>query len=370
MNNQEQTIFFALLRNALFGSPLNSEDWKDDWSWKPIIEIVEAHVLQTLVVSPMLSLPKEIQPSAEILSTYQQLLGLNIVEHARLNADVVNIFQTISKNGYNPVLMKGQGNATFYQSPYFRKCGDVDVYVGPKDFQNVCRLLETERGFKAGHADVKHMDFCYGEKTEVEIHQFAEIATLPQKNNNYRRLIEDYFRHPEFVEISGRNIPIPPLQFNVLYVFYHMLHHLKMRGVGYRQLCDVACLLHSQYGKYDLDRMKQDIDDLNMMREWQLFGDVFVKYLGLPVEEFPFYKEHPQKKVKRLVQLILEDGNFAKTSGFEYKNKSKIMFKLHSFYVHNLRYYKLARISLPLSLYSYLYIFTRGVKAVFIPEKK
>lgn len=361
--DKEVSLLLALLRNALFQIPLVFDDWKLT-NWDKLYSLIKSHALQTLVAEPIMKLPAGLRPSAQIQNELLQLMALNMVDSARMNNDIAAVFQLLSNQGFAPVLLKGQANAIFYPKPLLRRCGDVDIYIGEKDYDAACRfLIDKVEGTRYKGNNNKHREIMYG-KTELEIHKFAEVPVPPQNPEVYNRLVSEYLSSPDFVEINGKQIPVPPAQFNPIYVFYHLFHHFKIRGVGFRQFCDVALILHRFYGKLDLQRLKRDLEDFGLMDDWVLFGPVFVRCLGLPKEEFPFYKEIPDSKIDKLVQLVAHDGNFARTAGFSYKTKSRFLFKLHSLYVHNLRYWRLAQVSFPLAASVYWFILKRGLKAV------
>lgn len=367
--NKQVSLLFALLRNALFLQPFNIDDWKNV-DWAELYKLIKSHALQTLVAEPVMMLPAELRPSAQIQSELLQLMAMNMAEHARLNADICKVFQLLTERGFHPVLLKGQGIATFYPKPLARKCGDVDIYIGEKDYDAACKFLINDvEGTTGKHESEKHYEIFYG-KTELEIHRYSDVATPPQNNNNYQSLVASYFAKPDFVEIGEQKIPIPPAQFDVVYVFYHMFHHFKLRGVGLRQFCDVAVLLHQLNEKIDLLRMKEDLMDINMLDEWQLLGPIFVKCFGLSKEEYPFYRDVGDDKIKKIIDLVIKDGNFAKTAGFSYKTNSRILYKIHSLYAHSLRYWRMAQLSFPLAINVYWFILKRGVKAVLSGKDK
>ncbi|MBQ0030846.1 MAG: nucleotidyltransferase family protein [Bacteroidales bacterium] len=330
---KEVHLLFALLRNALFRQPFVEDEWKNV-DWNELYQIIKSHTLQTLVAESAIMLPPQSQPDAKVQSELLQLLALNMSEHSRLDADIAKVFGLLTDKGFHPILMKGQGNASFYPNPLFRKCGDADIFVGEKDYNAVCQYLVSEvEGTKASKENDKHQVVFFG-KTELEIHRFAEIASLPQNNDAYQRMVERYFSSPDFVVLAGSSIPIPPHQFLPVYVFHHLWHHMKHHGVGLRQFCDVALILHRLAGKLDLNQLKEDLLSLNIMSEWQLAGNLIVDYLGLPREEFPFYKKAARFRVNAMLKLVIEDGNFSTNRHYRYKTKYLIIKKARSFFIH------------------------------------
>ena len=62
-----------------------------------------------------------------------------------------------------------------------------------------------------------------------------------------------------------------------------------------------------------------------MMSPWQTFGAVLVNHLGLPAEEFPFYR--PDIDSDPVLRFILDDGNFGKTSQYYTNSSSNFLLK-------------------------------------------
>lgn len=336
--NKQVSLLFALLRNALFLQPFNIDDWKNV-DWAELYKLIKSHALQTLVAEPVMMLPVELRPSAQIQSDLLQLMAMNMAEHARLNADICKVFQLLTERGFHPVLLKGQGIATFYPKPLARKCGDVDIYIGEKDYDAACKFLINDvEGTTGKHESEKHYEIFYG-KTELEIHRFAEIVTHPQNNGNYQKLTDFYFSCPDDVVMVEHTIPIPPHQYLPVYVFNHLWHHLKKGGVGIRQFCDLAAILHSLDGKIDLAKLKSDLIAVNLLSEWQLVGSLVVDFLGLPAKEYPFYCKQNRIKQSALLKLVVEDGNFAVNRHYYYKTNYLFVKKARSFFIYIPRYW-------------------------------
>ena len=170
---------FALLRNALFQEPLKVDEWRNV-DWNLLYALVKSHTLQTLVAEAVLSLPDDCCVPLGIRGELTRLMGRNMAEHMRLNADIAKVFHLLVGKGFHPVLMKGQGNAAFYPKTLLRKCGDVDIYVGETDYDAACRFLleNLDNAVLKGESE-KHRVIFWG-KTDLEIHRIAEAPIPPQ----------------------------------------------------------------------------------------------------------------------------------------------------------------------------------------------
>jgi hypothetical protein len=83
-----------------------------------------------------------------------------------------------------------------------------------------------------------------------------------------------------------------------------------------------------------------------MLEVWQLFGNIAVHTLGLPVEELPFMSDTqltPNAEI--LLQHIFDSGNFGRYSSEKRDSKSGyIKRKWHNFWFQMSRLHKLHKI--------------------------
>lgn len=353
MNKQETDIFFSLIRNALWASPQTPSSWTGKWNWKTLLAEVETQALQTLLANSILSLPDSYLPDTDSQNRLTQLLALNMREHVRLNADIARLFDAMHRADIHPILMKGQSLAGYYPNPLFRKCGDVDIYVGEDNMERVAALMEgMEAKRMEKDCSEKHDVYMLG-KTEVEAHRYPEIVSLPQSDSAYQCLVGEYSACCESITIGGTEVAVFPPQFLPLYLCYHIWHHVKTGGIGFRQLCDWTLVLHRLADKLDTERLRSDLQLVGMLPEWRILGSVLVQRMGLPASSFPLYEELPEKKVDCLVRLFVEDGNFSIKHDWLGFKGPYFFRKLRSFCIHTCRYLLLARVSFPVFLRTY-----------------
>lgn len=344
MNKQETNIFYALIRKALFDEAINTSLWGNEWKWDPIIQALKENGLRTLTLEAILSLPHKLQPNAKDVNHLMQIMGHNLQKHDQLNKDICTVFALLESDGFQPILMKGQSIANLYPKPILRKTGDIDIYIG-KDYRKATDILEKELHCKrAGHESKKHLVVCYGQTT-IEIHQYAEILSMPQHNDAYQKLIDSYFAHPSQTTINRRHIPIPPEQIMPLYLFSHLWHHFRDGSVSIRQFCDFAMVLHKHKEQIDKDQLREDLKKAGLLKEWQLAGGLAVNLIGLPKKEFPFYKETDNRKIELLSDFVISDGNSGRNQS-KRANKTRQEYIKHKLTIHGNRAIKLSKISM------------------------
>lgn len=333
MNNPEQHIFFHLLRTALWqrepdATPFQSEDWQ----WRNILIALDNHALLALAADAIMTI-NDMLPSAKQLNPMQ---SMNLMQHCAsvaqthydLNAAVIKSFAQLQQAGCTPILLKGQGLATLYPIKNTRSCGDLDIYVGRTDYEKAKFLFNaqcTPEEIAAVDEDchqyhIKHAGITY------ELHPIAGLSAVASKQKTYERWSENYLKleNCETVNIvttdsgistnvNSTAIPVPNLQFNLVYVFDHLCRHLRFEGVGIRQFVDLAILI-SQIKKvsskdFDLNTLKRDLKGLGLYRAWCVFGAFMVDYLGVSAEEYPLYQKEA-KLPDHILNLIIDGGTF------------------------------------------------------------
>lgn len=113
-----------------------------------------------------------------------------------------------------------------------------------------------------------------------------------------------------FEKLKGTDVSLPPVNFDALFLFFHMVGHFIHGGVGLRQVCDWALFLSARSADIDKERLSREIRFLHMEKFWRLFGGIAVDYLGLSGNEFPDFFFTDKKEMRRAMNLILETGNF------------------------------------------------------------
>lgn len=291
-------------------------------------------------------------------------------EHQLLNENVRKAFDFLQSQGLSPILLKGQGNAARYRDPQLRQCGDIDVYIGKKGYQQACACigqLVGEEAVEQAETSRKHMHVDYG-KTTVELHRIAEYMTNPLINVRYQRLTQYWLCHErtDMVQVGDYQVQVPARQFNVFYVFNHLWHHFVFKGIGLRQLCDWCMILHEAAGKIDTVQLEKDLRQLHLLKPWQIMAHIAVEKLGIRPEEMPLYSEKYQEQTEKVWRLILKGGNFGK---FELQrnphSEPYLVRKVKSFVLHNKNSYRLMTISAEDAFFTYFYFLYIGIGKVF-----
>lgn len=360
-----EQAFWTLLKAGLwnkapqdFDAPLTEEQWK------ALMQMAKEQTLMGVLYDGMNLLPAELQPPQALRMTW--FWSVNKIEQTNrlINRVLVQFLEKLEAEGIRPLLLKGQYNATLYPQPLHRQCGDIDLFVGRKDYPKACTLVR-EWGMSGDEDEesLKHLH-CDWQGVTIELHRVAAIMPWSSKQRYFLQWSEEVLQTSEETFIpttEEKPVRVSNPEFNVLFVFYHMYHHFLNIGVGLRQLCDCARLLHVHAGQIDVKELEERLQQLDLIHPWQVFGTLLVQRLGLPESECPFYKNEEQK-AEKVLAVIEREGNFGRYSGKKKPDTGFFLWlKLKRFLFNSARYPMVMRLFPKDTLQSYgFFIIDRG----------
>ena len=310
--NPQDKHFFELLRAGLWGTPVESKFTRQMLGRYVRIALSQAvlGVVADVIISD--------ESLAGVLDTAEikplrRFVMSNLSTSRTWNITLQKIVQELRSEGIDPYVLKGQGIAQYYPNPDLRQCGDIDIYVGQKDYELTCEIVGAMGAAEDHESDkeiLKHFHTRIG-NVPVEIHRYTDVYYPKRLDRIYQEISDEGLNaEPVIVDIAGFKIKTPPVDFNVFYIFNHLWHHFIADGVGLRQICDWAMLLHNHYGQINLDHLRGMLEKMGLMKQWKVFGNIAVDVVGLPREEFPFYDSSYVKLSEKVYRLVMLEGNF------------------------------------------------------------
>ena len=324
MNAHEQ--LFTLLRAALWKGIADPLCFSEDTDWETIYRFAQQQTVAAILYDGLSTLPAQFQPKPVLLRQWYIHLVKVEQSHKLLNQRLVEATNLLQSEGIRSVLLKGQGIAQNYPNPLRRQCGDIDLYIGKENYKKACdasRKWDSVQEFERD--DIKHCNFQWRGVT-IELHRVANLL------RKFRRWTECHLAgdKPRRWSIEGREVLLPPVNFDALYIFNHAYSHFILGGIGLRQLCDWALYLHTFCNEIDRQQLKRDLNSFGLMRTWQIFGYIAVDYLGSAENDMPFYTKRYEKTAEKVLRYILKDGNFGNYSKTSKPPKTYIRKKLYT----------------------------------------
>ena len=321
MSRSEQDIFFSLLRISLWNretdkSLLQGLLERNDFSWPSILKSIEDHALLGVVADTILSLSEQIPLNDHQKNLIIQYIANSHQIHFKTQQVLVEVFEKFEEIGCNPILLKGEGLAQLYPSRCLRACGDVDVYVGTKDFDKAVACLNAMCEAKdINHAVLSRHDYSVKYKGILfEIHFKPGYATIEKAEQRFQELAS-YWLEPEkcqTITVLGKQILIPAAQYNILYVFEHLARHFRNSELGIRQFLDWALLLEKT--DFQESVLKKNLEELFVLDAWKRLGGVLQE--GLGIEKIPFIDANDRILSKDLIRVVMSRGNFGQQKSY------------------------------------------------------
>ncbi len=257
-----------------------------------------------------IKIPKQI-----LIKWYYQ--SEKIKKHNKLmNCRAVEVCRQLEKSGFYCVVLKGQGNTLYYPEHYSRISGDIDIWMKPQEIEaNVRESIINYVRKEHPNTDIRYVHIEYAERgVPIEAH------FIPGYMNNpfYNRRLQKYYNSQmdiqcqHYVELPDNvgGIPIPTVEFNIVFQLAHMMHHFFDEGIGLRQMIDYYYLL--RFVSNDSVKIVEQLKYLNL---YHFAGAVMYimkkvlglddKYLIVPVDE---------RRGNTLLKEIIKGGNFGKYS--------------------------------------------------------
>ncbi|WP_321332904.1 nucleotidyltransferase family protein [uncultured Bacteroides sp.] len=359
-----ETVLFDLLKISLWnqGAIINYANLAEE-DWKAIYQLAAEQGVQSLVFDSIIQLPEKWRPEDTLLLMWAANTKLQEQRFMR-NVMATNQLNEIFKaQELEILLLKGVGLAIFYPNLLYREFGDIDIYTND-------------------HKKADNILLQYGEQTrEHPKHNVFKFKGIPVENHrNFITLIKgtDLFsrkRRKAFETVEKElhdilkdegsflfrtydNLRVPSATFNFLFLLMHTGTHLGGELVM-RHLCDWACFLSTNQGRYNEKRIETTLGLLNFRKICFLMTDTAIRYLGMPPEFAPsFYRKESRARLNERFMNSL----FHRFPGSKEVRKNTLWCKWRRFYSKQWKYDLLYCEYLPERLVRTLILWYQGYK--------
>lgn len=373
-----------MLRSGLWGGaddevtsfPLTAEEWK-----KVREEAARQAVIGT-IFSGICLLPEQLMPDEGELSVWMALADKTERRNGKMGKVLKDLTAKFVKGGLHPVLQKGLAVARYYPRPELRSSGDIDLYFG-EDLGKAVRLIEAEgteanrteaeggkdiegredreiregreaedkkvREAKSREVEVREAKSGEAEGTEAE---GISVNMMPDGSGSFVWEGIDIELHGRLLDLrsseklvreascggfeptplaDGLRVPSPEI--TALLLNAHILKHALGKGIGLRQLCDLAMFYHSMFeaaGTGDCgtngcgearsegineyvsggfgERVRELYRKAGILKWSTLLHSYLVEVIGLPEYELPY--SETLVAVEPLRRIVDAGGNF------------------------------------------------------------
>ena len=306
--NTTQHFFFCLLRHALAGSRLTSDDAEQlrTADWQAIYQMAARQGLLAVLWDVVAQLPKECLPPRELKLRWA-LSAEGIAErYGRQRAVAAELAERWSEAGLRPFVLKGFAVSRYYPVPEHRECGDFDCFLG--EGRDVADKVAAEAGaWIEEPVGYKHTHIRY-KKVVIENHRFCIAVRGNRQAKAFERLLESLLAddpQPEYVEAT--RIGIPPVLFNALFLAWHGLTHFLLEGIRFRHVYDWACFVEAEQERLDWGRFYAVCEQYHLRRFVDAMTAMAVRWCGVRIANPAVVTESPY--ADRILDSIFYDDS-------------------------------------------------------------
>lgn len=292
----------TLLRSGLWNRPPDSPELfpLSSDEWQEVFEKSRSHTVSAIVADSLEHLPENQLPPEGILASW----AVESDRIERLNGTMANVTARLSEMYRNlrPVCFKGQECASLYARPSSRECGDIDLYFNDIE---ASEAVARQHGCVPEHKPDGSFTYAV-QGIVVEHHQSYIDLCAPRK----RKWLRSLDVNPGFETGKGGMLrPVPSL--NLLVLHSHVMKHAFGRGVGLRQICDLARAYYSYDGMYDADELRDMYRKAGLTSWTRMVHAFLTDYLGLGKEFLPYAEPHAD--ASEFLRRVMLAGNFGRS---------------------------------------------------------
>lgn len=308
---ENRKLFLAVLRDALWGTNKSATSLSAI-TGKQVGELLAEAEKQTVhgLVFDIIGKQKY-SLSTSFVYEHIGLMSQTMAQNEHMNQVLVEFAKVMDLRSIDYIVVKGQSVGYCYPKPLLRSSGDIDFYCSPDYFQKAKQTLPNVMGIAFDGEDSEHHLSFDWQGVRFEMH----FALFNFYDNRKNRLWNEMLNQAGATTFALLDYEIKtlPTTLHTFYVFLHLYEHLLELGVGLRQFCDFAILLHHQRESIDHETFRKYAKDFGMTKAIKACGVILVNYLGLPVKDFPFaLTEKDEKRAKRMLDVVFYRGNMGK----------------------------------------------------------
>ena len=312
-------LFLKLVRNALWQT---EEKLPEELSANMATNILRGgreQGLSGLVIDALLR-NKVRMPEEQRLECVVMLMEVR-QSHEEAKEGLRRLKELFDNRRINYVVVKGLVVGAYYPDPTLRASGDIDYYCDAQNFPKAQEAVREVWGIDAD-ANGSQCHIHYDYKDVIYEGHFALTRFHSKRTDRYwQRIIDEDFNknvnlnnndnvNGATVDVDGMEVRTLSPTMHALYVFVHLYSHLLGNGVGLRQFCDMAVMLHTCHEEIDYDRLHEMLRTLGMERAFRAVGSILTDSLGMQQQDLGYeLTDRDRRYAQRLFAIVRYRGN-------------------------------------------------------------
>ena len=313
--NTTQVALLEAIKASLFDTEPN---YPADTDWDEVVKEAKVQTIYGLI-SPVIPVRDEITEHGK-------------AHYIHLLYEQDKLIKLLDANDIPCVILKGSAAAIYYQKPFLRAMGDVDLLVPHDKFYEAVKVLE-DNGYNYEHGKdengnrpkyVRH--FNYNKNgIEFELHHHFSSPGFDMDT-----ILEHAIENREYHDLDGYKIPILPNITNGLVLLGHINQHLNNNNLGLRQMLDWEMYVHNVMNPDLWNEFIRYANDIGLDCLANNVTYICNKYFGLPYNIE--LTEHSEDVSGSFLRMLFDNGNFGlkASESKSQKNNRKAMQTVYS----------------------------------------
>lgn len=320
---KNQKAFLALIREGLWGVG-NPDIWIDvATDWQEVYRLATEQSVLGLVLAGLEHV--DVKPPKELLLQWIGEVQQIEQRNKTMNGFIANLIDNLRKEDVYSLLVKGQGVAQCYEKPLWRCAGDIDLLLSDENYTKAKSALIPIASEVANEDKATMHQALVINGFDVELHGKMPFPLSKRVDAGIDDVLNDIFCRGNVRSwcCNGTQVFLPSPDNDVILIFTHFLHHFFIEGVGLRQICDWCRLLYTYKDSLNFELLESRIRKMGLMSEWKAFYNLASRFLGMPDldSRFMFLDSRFNKKTDRIMELVLECGNFGHNKDLSYRSR-------------------------------------------------
>lgn len=332
-NISNYTDFINITKSILQNQKLNFAD-ASGFKWDEILEEFKNHSITTLTIDIIddLNIPEHIKEQWKneiILQTSHLVRLINVLNDISSCLDAEAIKWTV---------LKGTSASIYYNNPFMRSIGDIDILVAENEFDLAKRILEKS-GFKFGQNIYKYDRHITARKDgiEIELHHYFASTRNNGNDKKVNGILFNALTSCKQEIINGFSFKVLPDLENGLVLIEHVWHHIRT-GIGLRQILDFIMYVDKVLDdKFWNDSFRKMACELGYDTLCKVIARIGQLYFGLN-NSIMWCKDVDESLCDEFLEMILSQGNFGSKTSEEFNPMIRVMNKKNEGLISFIKY--------------------------------
>ena len=319
----EYTDFINIIRCLLQNQSDLYIESSSELDWDSIFEEFRNHSLTTLAIDSI----EKMNIPIRVLQPWKEEIFKQSSHFVKLLHVQEKISDCLNSENINWVILKGSSAALYYQNPYQRTIGDIDILVSENDFERAKKCL-SNFGFAFGNNIYKYDRHQTARKDgiEIELHRFFAETRDSGNDNALNNLLFDSLSNYHIKKINNTPFNTLPILEEGLVFIEHIWHHIRT-GIGLRQILDFIMytdkVLNDNFWHNSFMQVSQDFGYETLCKVVARTGQM---YFGLD-NSIMWCKDIDDNLCTEFLEMILNQGNFGEKTSLQFNPTIRVLNK-------------------------------------------